>query len=136
PCVSVRPPRSWPLKEVLHVLPSRELYAGVSLPCADAEEASPECIVPVIVPGGKPVGEMPGLLTPRSPLMAVPPVLVTAEAPRTTYDFAELSDGAVGLTPAFELDPLAPVTLLAPTARTTTAATRRMPVSPTELRLR
>src|SRR5689334_11792213 len=91
---------------VSHVLAASVLYAGVRSVWAWADAASPECVVPVIVPGGKPVGEMPGLLTPRSPVRAVAPVLVTAEAPSTTKLWAVLRAGAVGLA-----EPVGPVTV-------------------------
>jgi hypothetical protein len=56
--------------------------------------ASPAWIdPPVEVPGGKPVIALPGL-TPKSPVMAVGPVLVTVEAPRTAKLCAGPSDGA------------------------------------------
>jgi hypothetical protein len=40
------------------------------------------CCVPLMVPGGKPVTELPGL-NPRSPVTTVGPVFVTVEPART-----------------------------------------------------
>lgn len=42
-------------------------------------------MTPVIIPGGNPVMEVPGL-TPKSPLSIVGPVFVTDAPPRTEYD--------------------------------------------------
>src|SRR5271157_2787534 len=47
-------------------------------------------MVPLTLPGGKPVIEVPGE-RPRSPVMVVGPVLVTVEAPRTAKLSAEPS---------------------------------------------
>jgi hypothetical protein len=58
---------------------------------AVAEVASVYC-APVKVPGGKPVTAVPGL-TPRFPVNAVAPVLVTVEPARTTNVEAEARDG-------------------------------------------
>ena len=50
--------------------------------------------MPITIPGGKPVIEVPGL-TPKSPMTTDGPVLVTAAAPRTAKLVAVPSGGAV-----------------------------------------
>jgi hypothetical protein len=88
PGVRVRPPRSWPVKLVLHAWLAAFAYAVCASACAVAATASPACIVPVTIPGppvqgaGNPVHAVPGL-TPRLPVKTVGPVFVTVWAPIT-----------------------------------------------------
>lgn len=88
PGVRVRPPRSCPVKLVLHACPAAFAYAVWASACAVAAAASPVCVVPFTIPGppvqgaGNPVHEVPGL-TPRSPVKTVGPVFVTVWAPST-----------------------------------------------------
>ena len=82
PGVRVWPPR-FPASVIApRVRPAASLYAAVKSSCAWAAAGSPAWIVPLTVPGGKPVTAVPGL-SPRSPLTVVAPVLVTVEAART-----------------------------------------------------
>lgn len=50
---------------------------------------SAACIVPLTIPGGKPVTAEPGL-RPRSPLTTLGPVFVTVEPPKTAKPLAVL----------------------------------------------
>src|SRR5207249_9043036 len=79
----VRPP-IFPASVIAPVREPASLYAAVKSACAWAAAASATCNVPLTVPGGNPVTEVPGL-KPRSPLAVVAPVLVTVDAPRTAY---------------------------------------------------
>lgn len=88
PGVRVRPPRSWPVKLVLHAWAAAFAYAVCASASAVAATASPAYIVPLTIPGppvqgaGNPVHEVPGL-TPRLPVKTVGPVFVTVWAPST-----------------------------------------------------
>src|SRR2546426_5964367 len=64
------------------VRPAASLYAVVKSSCAWAAAESATCLVPLTVPGGNPVTEVPGL-SPRSPVTVLAPVLVTVEPART-----------------------------------------------------
>ena len=79
PGVNVSPP-IFPDKVTIswHVLPAASLYAFVKSRFATAAVVSSICCVPVTVAGGNPLTEEPGL-SPRSPVIAVAPVLVTVE---------------------------------------------------------
>ena len=59
-------------------------YASEARECAVAAIALPEFLVPVIIPGGKPVMELPGE-TSRFPFTVVAPLLVTV-VPATTRE--------------------------------------------------
>src|SRR6185369_12312748 len=88
PGVRVWPPR-FPASVIApRVRPAASLYAVVKSSCAWAAAGSPAWIVPLTVPGGKPVTAVPGL-SPRSPLIVVGPVLVTVEAARTANVLAD-----------------------------------------------
>jgi len=94
--MSVFPARSViPYGPKSHALPARLLYAVVASVCAWFAIAS-AWIVPLTIPGGKPVIELPPYgQMPRSPLRMVIPVFDTAEAPRTAKGPALPSEGAV-----------------------------------------
>src|SRR5688572_7643345 len=62
--------------------------------CAWAPAGSPAWIVPLTVPGGKPVTAVPGL-SPRSPLTVDAPVLVIVDAARTANVLAAPSETGV-----------------------------------------
>jgi len=100
PGVRVRPPRSWPVKLVLHAWAAAFAYAVCASVCAVAATALPAYIVPVTIPGppvqgaGNPVHEVPGL-TPRLPVKTVGPVFVTVWAPTTAKVAADPRGGAV-----------------------------------------
>src|SRR6476660_8013677 len=85
-----------PVKLMLQACPASWLYAVVIEFWAASAAASAICIVPVTIPGGKPVTEVPGL-RPRSPLMTVGPVLVTVEAPTTPKVEATPRGGATAM---------------------------------------
>jgi hypothetical protein len=59
--------------------------------CACSATAFAAWVVPVTVPGGKPVIAAPGL-TPRFPVITLGPVLVTVEPPRTAKLWAVPSE--------------------------------------------
>jgi hypothetical protein len=63
--------------------PAASLYAVVRSDSAPPATASSSWTAPLSIPGGNPVIAVPGL-TPRSPLMMLGPVLVTALAARTS----------------------------------------------------
>jgi hypothetical protein len=60
-----------------------------------AAAALAEFSVPVYVPGGKPVIEVPGE-TPKLPVRTLEPLLVTADAPNTAYVAAEANGLGAG----------------------------------------
>jgi len=70
------------------------LYAAVTSLCACSATASAAWLVPITIPGGKPVTALPGL-TPRSPVTTVGPVLVAVEPARTAKLAAVPRGGAV-----------------------------------------
>ena len=73
--------------------PAASLYAMVKEACACCATESPACIVPITCPGGSPGTQVPAQ-TPRTPLIMLGPVLVTA-APARIANFAVVA-GAVG----------------------------------------
>jgi hypothetical protein len=88
PPISVRPPSSAGTEVGGGLLwPAALLYATVRSFCAPAATASALCTDPVTVIEPVPVIDDPGE-TPRSPVIVVGPVFVTAEPPRTAKDLA------------------------------------------------
>jgi hypothetical protein len=82
PGVSVRPPMFPATVPAQLERPEAFAYAEVRSAWAVAEAELLRFSVPEKVPGGNPVTLVPGL-SPRSPVTAVAPVLVTVEYPRT-----------------------------------------------------
>jgi hypothetical protein len=109
--VSVRPPRSWPVRSKSQVDEAAASYAAVRSASACSACASPACIVPLTVPGpppvqgaGSPVQAVPGL-TPRSPVITVLPVLVTVLPARTAKLVAVPRPGAVEVSATIDFVP-------------------------------
>ena len=75
------------MRSVAGVSAIAEVYAAWAAVCAALAALSPACLVPVSVPGGKPVMAVPGD-TPILPVQTVLPVLVTVVAPRAQYPAA------------------------------------------------
>jgi hypothetical protein len=79
PGTSEKPPIS-PETVVPPVRVAASRYAVVKSLCAVTAVAFAMYCVPVTIPGGKPVTEVPGL-KPKFPVMTVPPVFVIVELP-------------------------------------------------------
>jgi len=99
--------------------PAASLYAVTRSDWAPAATPSAECMVPsVTIPGGNPVTAVPGL-TPRSPLIALGPVLVTVLPARTAkLPAVPRPTGAVAAPAGWEAKnmPIAPAAATGPTA--------------------
>lgn len=101
PGESVCPPMSaasdsW----VLHIALDRDLYVEAASVRACATNEFVVYVVPVTLPGGKPVIAVPGLI-PIFPTMVVLPVLVIVEAPKTAKLVAAPICGCVVVNPYF-----------------------------------
>lgn len=103
------PPRVPPATTMTGMRPAASSYARPRSALACSAMASAAWIVPVMIPGGNPVTEVPGW-TPKSPVMAVvAPVLVTSVPAKTAKDAAVRRLTDVGLA-AFAVPP--PVSML------------------------
>ncbi|KJF15616.1 hypothetical protein AXFE_35400 [Acidithrix ferrooxidans] len=87
PGVNVTPPKV-PAATVVALWLAAMPYAAVAAVCAASDAELLALVVPVSVPGGKPVIDVPGD-SPISPLMTDDPVLVIVEPATTAYDVAE-----------------------------------------------